>query len=219
MMATHAYAGPKLDEIFAPDMLQAQVPYLETITGPAKYIRNGTGGIQIREYPVEGCRVLAYAKDTEVEGYSLDLKPACNINLGKYFNTEFSTQGLTIEKFTSAVGAGPGQPLTVQSDCISMCGNAADPTVDFAYHGPHAVNFLTVIATVILVDKPSLDAADEWRTAMKSQGEGYVINTRFNCDHRFDAFANRAFANVPVYQLTIGYEPNAASYAAGCKRR
>ena len=117
-------------------MLNAQVAYLEAITGPAMHVYAG-GGVQIRDYRVAGCRVTVYANGPAVVGYSLDLTPRCNFDLGAFLGNGYSsTSGLTIGKFAAGLF---GPQLLVQSSCIYLCGNAADPTVDFTFEGPHAV--------------------------------------------------------------------------------
>ncbi|KAG1445153.1 hypothetical protein G6F57_017648 [Rhizopus arrhizus] len=50
------------------------------------------------------------------------------------------------------------------------------------------------------------DAADQWEAHMKkAAGNDYVINTKFNCETRFDDVAEAAFKDVPVNAITIGY--------------
>jgi hypothetical protein len=216
-VASQAFVDSKLSSIFQGEMLNAQVAYLETITGPAMHIYPGHDGVQLRDYRVEGCRVVAYAKGTEVVGYSLDLNPKCNFNLHGFMGDGYSTtDGLTIAKF---VRGGFGADMHVQSNCIYLCGNAADPTVDFTFEGPHVLNFLSIVLTVTLADTPSLDAEERWEKAMRSrEGDDYIRNVRFNCTNKYDTLAIQAFANAPVNQITIGYQPNATFYKRSCAR-
>jgi hypothetical protein len=219
-----AAAGPvcaadKLSTIFQFEMLNAQVAYLEAITGPAMHVYAG-GGVQIRDYRVAGCRVTVYANGPAVVGYSLDLTPRCNFDLGAFLGNGYSsTSGLTIGKFAAGLF---GPQLLVQSSCIYLCGNAADPTVDFTFEGPHAVGFVNVVLTVILADETSIAATERWEAFMrKREGEDYVVNTRFNCDQKYSAEALRDFSKVSVSRVTVGssgFEPNASSYKAGCSK-
>lgn len=196
-------------------MLYAQVPYLETITGPAMHVSPGRDALQRRNYQVEGCEVIAYAKATLVIGYSLDLTPKCNFDLSEFMGDRYSTtRRLTVGKF---IKGGSGSDMRVQSTCIYLCGNAADPTVDFTFEGPHALNFISIVLTVTLADQPSLDAAERWRKVIRNkESDDYVTEARFNCTTRYDDAGIRAFANAPVSQITVGYEPNATSYKASC---
>jgi hypothetical protein len=160
-----------------------QVAYLESITDPI-------GGVQSRDYRVEGCRVTAFAKGPTVIGYSLDLTPRCNFDLGAYLGNGYpSTKGLTIRKFASGLF---GPSLLVRSSCIYLCGNAADPTVEFEFEGPHAVNYVNVVLTVVLADEGSIAAANRWDTYMrKRENENYIVDARFNRDQKYATEAIR----------------------------
>jgi hypothetical protein len=212
--AGNAHADSKLARIFDREMLNVQIAYLESITGPAMHV-NDILGVQYRDYRIEGCKLLVYAKGSEVVGYTLSLSPKCNFNLGNFLGSGYSsTNGLTVGGF---INGGLGQGMRVQSGCIYMCGNAADPAVDFTYEGPHALGFISIVLSITLAGGPSLDAVDLWEKAMRSrEREDYILNTRFNCDRKYDAIAIRAFSNVPVDQITVGYEPMAGFYNRSC---
>jgi hypothetical protein len=211
-----ALAQDRLSRIFDPEMLNAQIAYLETITGPAMHVYKGPGGIEIRDYRVDGCRVEAYTKGAEAIGYSLVLNENCNFDLGKFIGPPYSsTRNLTIGSF---VHNGFGAEMRAQSLCIYLCGNAADPTIDFTFEGPHALNFVKVVLTVELSDDPSLDAVERWRNAMRQrEGEDYIIDTRFNCTPKYDRIAVQDFADVAVRKVSIGYNPNEFRYDRDCK--
>lgn len=88
-----------------------------------------------------------------------------------------------------------------------MCGNAADPSVYAHWEGPHAVDFREVLLEVVLVSDAAIDAADQWQSQMrKAEGDDYVMETRFNCDQKYAAIAQKAFEQVPVTAVTIGSE-------------
>jgi hypothetical protein len=211
-------ADGKLSSIFVPDMLDAQIAYLETITGPAMHIYPGRDDVQTRHYPVDGCKMYAYAHGTGIIGYSLFLTPNCNFNLGNFLGSGYSsTNNLTIGKF---VKAGFGADMRVQADCIYLCGNAADPTVDFTFEGPHAVNYISIVLTVSLAEDSAAAAARRWEKVIRAtENEDYVTEARFNCSPKYDAAAIQAFADVPVFQITLGYEPNAALYKERCGQK
>jgi hypothetical protein len=213
--AAPAQPTSKLRRIFQSDMLDAQVTYLENITGPAMHVSQLGDGVQLREYRVDGCSVTAYANGSAVVGYSLKLGQKCNINLSDFLGNQYpTTDRLTVGKFgNGAFGAN----FRAQSDCIYMCGNAADPTVYFVWEGPHAANFLTIVLAVTIVDEPAIVAADRWKQAMADkEGEQWILDTKFNCTTKYDDLATKEFSAVQVSQLTVGYNPFAEYYRKQC---
>jgi hypothetical protein len=99
-------------------------------------------------------------------------------------------------------------PLVLgQNQTTADSGNAADPVVRDFYAGPHAENFLQIVPEVVLVSDAAITASMAWSDAMKkAMGEEDVVNTKFNCDGRFDALAHKLFANVPITGITVGYD-------------
>lgn len=208
----------KLSRIFQYEMLNAQLAYLESITGPAMHVNPGGPGVQSREYKVDGCRMTAYVKGAVVLAYSLRLSPTCNFNIGDFLGNDYpSTEGLTIGGFAhGAFGAN----LRVQSTCINLCGNAADPTVDFTWEAPHAANFISVVLTVVLASDVAINAAEQWEAAMrKSESDDYIDKTKFNCATKYDNSAVAAFDGVQVDVITIGYyQPGTWLYKRSCAK-
>jgi S1-C subfamily serine protease len=194
-----------LSRIFRFEMFNAQVSYLERITGPAMHIySDSASGVKIRDYRVDGCEVQALTEGAEVLRYSLTLAPTCNFDLSEVgVPDQATTRGLTVGKFFSGQG---GVDTYVRSDCIYSCGNAFDPTIDFIWQGPHSSNYVSVVLTVTLADTAALNAATTWEHLMRSNdGDDYVIRTKFNCDRKYDDAAIRAFANVLVNKITVGF--------------
>jgi hypothetical protein len=207
MPLSNAVARTKLSQVFTYDMLNAQVPYLEHLIGPAMHVIALANGTSLRDYQVDGCRVNAKISSQSgspaVQALSLNLSPRCNIELSAFHLAPLSTRGLTISKIPD------WSSLGFESDCISLCGNAADPTVDFIQQSSHATNWIGVVYTITIVSDPSLDAIEKLREFIqKREGEDYVINTKFNCDHRYDRQALESFANVSVNKITIGIFPS-----------
>lgn len=59
----------------------------------------------------------------------------------------------------------------------------------------------------VLVSSPVLSAAHTWEAAMeKIEGENWVIDAKFNCTRKYDAIAHRAFQDVTISAITIGYD-------------
>jgi hypothetical protein len=156
------------------DMLNIQLPFLESE--------------QIRTYTVEGCDVTAYVRKNEVVAYGLILggsegwrssKENCNVRIPGSGGTGFAEDGRLVErpglrtnnstigKFIDVMGVGIGERGSLfHAACITSCGNAADPTVEFHWDGPHSLGFLKIDLISIIAYGASIDAADRWENLM-----------------------------------------------------
>jgi hypothetical protein len=106
--------------------------------------------------------------------------------------------------------------------CITSCGNAADPTVEFHWDGPLASGLLKIDLISIISDSASIEAADRWENLMtKSEGKDYVINAKFNCDEKYQKIGLELFRDVQVYEIVIrsGDRPVDPFFARLCGRR
>jgi hypothetical protein len=207
LFSGRASAQATLSKIFKSDMLNAQVAYLEHVVGPAIHISPGRHGSQVRDYRVDGCEVQAIVNDnsqgsSSVQAYSLTLTHKCNFNLSVFQLRPLPTRDLTISKIPDA------NFLGFESDCIDLCGNAADPTVDFLQYSSHATNWIGVVYTIVLADDPALNAIQKLRELMQArEGNDYTANTKFNCDQKYADIAVKLFAAVPVNKITVGMFP------------
>jgi hypothetical protein len=172
-------AGASLQDLFTGGMMNVQVPFLESRVGVARRVLVDSGGEQVRTYTVEGCDVTAYIQHNEVVAYGLTLggdepwrryKRKCNIELPA--SQALRTDNLTFGKFLKAMGVGiADQEDLFRASCLTLCGNAADPTVRFHWDGPHAVGFLKIELTGIIAYGRSIDAAKQWQNLMtKAEG-------------------------------------------------
>ncbi len=212
-----AAPASKLQKVFQFETLGVRVAYLESLTGPAMHEFPGAGGTETRDYRVDGCLVGAGIDQGTVRYLRLSLTPRCNFNLGSFLGNGYgTTTGLTVGKF--ARGLFGASAIRVQSSCVYLCGNAADPSVDFTWEGPHAANFVGVTLGVTLVNGPALDGSGKWTDAMRRRdGQAYIEQTRFNCDRKWDAEGVQAFAPAQVNQVTIGFDLPASDYANHCR--
>jgi hypothetical protein len=132
------------------------------------------------------------------------------------------TNNLTIGKFVDAMGIGIGERGSLfRAACIASCGNAADPTVEFHWDGPHALGFLKIDLISIIAYGASIDAADQWKDLMiKAEGKDYILNARYNCDAKYENIGLQLFRNVEVYQIIIrtGDRPVEPFFARLCGR-
>jgi hypothetical protein len=205
-------SGALLKDIFGGDMWNIQVPFLESKVGVARRVLNVRGG-QIRTYTVDGCEVTAYVRKNAVAGYGLilgrdqhfDKDDNCNITIPG--PDHLSTKGMTIGTFISTNGIGIAEPQSLfTAPCISMCGNAADPTVVFHYEGPHASNFMKIDLMSTTGDQAAFNAAEQWAKLMtNAEGKNYVTEARFNCDGKYQKLGLQLFQNVEPYRIVIGF--------------
>ncbi|MGC5700732.1 hypothetical protein J4P02_11100 [Pseudomonas sp. NFXW11] len=187
-------------EVFTGDMLGTNQRYFESVAG----IPRESNG-DVHSFKVQGCDISATVQGGKVSTLRMELTPKCQADLTQFVGTFAPAPGkpLTVGAFAAASGG----DLSFSADCLSMCGNAADPSVYAHWEGPHAVGFREVQLEVMLVSDAAINAASQWESQMsKAEGEDYVIETRFNCDTKHSAVAQKAFANVPVTAVTIGTE-------------
>ena len=222
-LAASAQSKPsKLARIFVPDMLQADLAYLEQITGPAwETYKNGK--IIYKTYKVDGCEVTATISDDSVSTLGLaKLSSKCTFNLNKFLTNANgklpAPHVMTFGQFDDFNGD-DGQFWT---DCLTMCGNAADPSVYLHWQGPHAENWIEVQLEVVLVDDAAIEASEKWSEAMeKAEGEDWVLETKFNCSRtKYDKIAHKIFRDVRISAITIGYGLDTPITAvSGCSPR
>lgn len=152
--AAPAAPEPKLAKIFTPDILGANVAYLETITGPAF----STEGAD-RTYKVGACQVIVGAKAGKIANIGLvGVSPVCDFPIAQYFAR---SDHLVPDLPTFGdIKTGLGGDYSV--DCLALCSNAADPVVTLTYQGSHADNFNDLLAQVSVSDDQVLAAWQDW---------------------------------------------------------
>lgn len=198
MLATGAQAAT-VKEVFNGEMLGTNQRYFESIAGIP---RQSYGDSHV--FRVQGCDITATINNGAVASLSMELGGQCQANLGTFIGDYAPPAGQTLTPGAFEESSGGG--LSYLADCLSLCGNAADPSVYALWEGPRAAGFMEVMLEVVLVDGDALDAASLWQDHMtKAAGEDFVMDTRFNCDRRFDAEAHQAFKDVKVTAVTIGH--------------
>ncbi|PYY84818.1 hypothetical protein DNK59_16360 [Pseudomonas sp. TKO26] len=200
---THAAS---VAEVFNGEMLGTNQRYFESVAG----IPRESFGDE-HKFKVQGCDITATVEGGTVSKLRMELTPKCQADLTQFVGTFAPAPGkpLTVGAFSASSGGG----LSYSASCLSMCGNAADPSFYAHWEGPRAIGFREVLLEVVLASDPALDAANQWEAQMrKAEGEDYVMETRFNCDRKYDAAAQKAFEKVQVSAVTIGTELK----ASGC---
>jgi hypothetical protein len=133
----------RLARVFVPDMLSADLPYLEHIIGPAWRTAGNT-----KVYKVDGCEVTATVDNGRVHALGLELSPKCTFDLSKFIAGKFPPlHTMTFGQFEALADDGRSWFM---ASCLALCGNAADPVVYEHWEGPHTQRFLNVILEVDL---------------------------------------------------------------------
>lgn len=154
-------------------------------------------GYLTHEYTIGGCALEVEVKNDEfktIVALSIPASTKCQTAqlsdvLGAKTLPPFST--LTFGQLSGLLG-----PARYTADCLTLCGNAYNPSV--------AARWGSLWAEVVLVDGPAIDASMRWEKAINSKyGEDYVVDNRFNCTQEFDAQAAHEFKNVKVTHLTL----------------
>lgn len=196
-------AKPNLADVVRADMLRADVAYFEHIAGPP-WKRSG----KFRIYKVAGCVVTAGVESDEVRSIKVGLSPKCSFNLQTFIpNLESKpppAYQLTFGNFDQ-LSQGGGQ---FYSDCITDCGNAADPLVWQHWQGSRADSSIEVLLEAVVAGDQAVDAASDWAKLMLAeQGEQWVWDGKFNCGNgRYDKAAHVLFGTVRISSITVGYD-------------
>lgn len=201
-----AQAQATVAQVFNGEMLGSNLRYFESVAGVAR-----TSAGDSHTYRVQGCEITATAGGGTVNTLRMELSPTCQADLNSFIGDFAPPAGNDLT--FGAMAESTGGYLEFYASCLSMCGNAADPSAYALWQGPRAIGFTEVLLEVVLAGDDSLAAANQWEAAMhKAKGEDFVMETRFNCERSFDEVAQHSFKNVKVNAVTIGTE----LYKPGC---
>ncbi|HRO18838.1 MULTISPECIES: hypothetical protein [Alcaligenes] len=186
-------------DVFNGDLLGTNQRYFESVAGIP---RESLG--DEHNFRIQGCNITATIGGGKVSALRMELTDKCEADLSTFIGTYAPPVNriLTADIFIGSYGG----PLNYSADCLSMCGNSYDPSVYASWQGPRAAGFMEVILEVELADDNAINASNIWEEHMTAaMGEDYVINTRFNCDRRFDPVANQAFKDIKITAITVGH--------------
>lgn len=179
-------------------MMGVQVAYLESKLGPA---RNVSG--DERTYEIGGCRVRVHTDDNEVTGYIVPMTQPCSAQAMAALKAFDLPQKLNL---TMGEFAASRDNTRFKADCLTLCGNAADPWVYLESEGLRSMPGIR--AWAVLVGDATIDASFRIRDAIKAKmGEDYVVDAGFNCTTEFNALAQRELKDVRIDEIEVGYTP------------
>lgn len=192
----------RLRRVFDPEMLSVDLAYFEQTTGIARntYVNK-------KLYKMGDCMVTAYISDGSVRALRLDMSKKCTFDLNEFLHNYKGNfpapHVMTFGQFDAITGGG-GRFF---ADCLSSCGNAADPIVYELWEGSNADMALEVMLEVVQAGDPALAAADKWQAAMeREEEEDWIMYAKFNCSRtKYDQVAHQVFRDVKISAITVGY--------------
>lgn len=199
--AVQASGTSSLDQVFVPDTLDAQVAYVEHQIGPAWQV-NGAA----RVYKVGPCRLTLTVDQGVVIALETDVNAQCNPNLAPFLSTPktWRPAGQTFGDVAQVLGDGD-----YSADCLSDCGNAADPNLFMRLEGFRANGFIDLVFTSPQTSDAAIQAAQAWASGWaKRHGEDSVIQGDYNCQPDATLPLSQWLAPAPIGSVQVGRDLN-----------
>ncbi len=195
-----AARSAQLAKIFTPDILGANVAYLETLTGPAF----STDGPE-RTYKVDGCKLVVGVEKGKIANIGVDgVSAHCSFPIMQYFAEGYDHPAPPLPTFGDIKNVFGGH---FSADCLMLCGNAAAPVVTLTYSGSHADNFNDLYAAIPITDGPPLDAYMDWGARLSAKyGKDYVVNGQYAAGDSLQDVAAKDFAAVRPQIIRVGQD-------------
>jgi hypothetical protein len=193
--------GTTLAKVFAADILGANVAYLEAnVTGPAF----STSGAD-RIYKVDGCKVIVGAVKARIVNIGIEgMSRHCSFPIAQYFASGYDHP---VPPYPTFGDIKQGFGGSFDADCLTLCGNAADPVVSLSYQGSHADNFNNLYAAISIGDGPALDAYMDWSGKLGAKyGQSYLVDGKYHSGDSMDDVAARDFANIHPDTVRVGQD-------------
>ncbi|MGS1108231.1 hypothetical protein ACVCNH_18400 [Achromobacter anxifer] len=196
LMASGSIAqAATVQEVFNGKMLGKSQAHFETIAGAPQESYGDD-----RVFDVQGCLITATIQSGKVSALSMEPSETCRPDLASFIGESAPKPG---QKLTPAAF---GSNLTYTADCLTDCGNAADPWVYASWTAPRAAGGREVMLGFVQAGDEALDAAEKWAMQMeKAEGKDYLLNNQFNCDARYNDVAAAAFKNVIATSVKVGF--------------
>lgn len=202
--AQTATSSAALGKLFVHDAIQGNVPWLESIAGPARQVLDNGDGTKNRVYQVDGCNVTAVTTQNTITALTLDISPTCNVsiqammpnasplNLTHLTFADLFKEGATDISLTCA---GPGE-----------CGNSADPSIQAVLGGDRADGFLEVEFSGTIAGDTDTDSlvgmmGEEGKRLGKSDEE--LSADVYNKDPQLEELAKKKLGGVRVTSITF----------------
>lgn len=194
----------KLAQIFNADTIDADLSYLEYMTGPARNTHDAGNGFKEKVYRVDGCEVTANIERGVVRSLGLTLSPSCSFKLNAFL-VNYPKLTKPIHKMTfGQVGSALNGGGSFTPSCFyGNCGNAVDPSTYASFTLPNSGKNYE-----IMLEAFASPEYEQWRDVMvKDIGEkNIVFEKNPNCTGKYNGVAERIFKNATITRITIGKE-------------
>lgn len=191
-----------LAEVFDPEMINADLPYFEQVTGPARNTYGDT-----KYYKVGDCVVQVKLAEGTIRSLSMQLSPKCTFDVNRFLPSHAGkfppSHALTFGAFDTLT-SGTGE---FYANCLSLCGNAFLPVIYEYWQGARSDNQLEIMLEAGEFSNHALGAKDTWEAALgRVRDEKWVIDATLICSRKYDESVRRAFRDVTIGVITIGYD-------------
>lgn len=187
-----------LNKLFSPDIINADLRYLESIIGVAK---KTDYYFSEKHYSINGCNVtVGFNKNQQINYMGLDISSKCNFNLHNFVQIN-NKKNFPVSQLKFGQLGGE-----YYADCLNfLCGNAADPNVHEYYIGPRSQQNIEII--ISSRDINYNNSKDIWSKAVrKNEGENSVIMGNYNCHpEKYKDLVKKYLSGLPTERILIGY--------------
>lgn len=189
-----------LDRLIDLELVGGNLAFFESISGPAKQVGDWQPGEEYRNYEVSGCDIQLITQGQKISAITVFVTPQCNPDgFGMRYH------GATLADAEAQLGGG-----RYVGGCISMCGNAADPTYGYEIPGYRANGNLSYRIEAAATTEADWDRLSGWAGQMRaSRGDDYVASMTYQCDGEQDQAARSATKDLKVVSVTVAVDaPN-----------
>ena len=190
-----AGSGAQLAQLIDIELVGGNLAFFEAISGPAKRVGGWGEGQSRREYEVESCDISITTEGQTINAITLTVTPQCNPD---GFGMQFA--GKTLGEAAAEFGSG-----RYVAGCLSMCGNATEPTHAFEVSGYRANGFLNYRVEAMATTDGEWDRLHAWKDQMvTSHGEDYVLaDMTYQCSEADAVGARAATQDLQIVSVTV----------------
>ncbi len=186
-----------IQELFNYENIGNSINVIERKIG--KPIKNVYG---LRDYKINGCKVSIAVDGEYVSDITLYHSKTCGVNLKQVMPS------ITINKNSNDVSFKDLQSEFIfESDCISGCGNAVEPSVLMSHSGVRFEGFAVLSLSTYLSTDAALDATDKLVNSITNQfGEEVFWGEEWKCSKTLTNLGPKYFANLKFDSISLHRE-------------
>lgn len=198
-----------LKEVFNLDLLGANLKYVESLLGPAKYSENITDVLTENSYFIKDCQMLIGLEKEKVSYFGIaNVDSKCSIGIStilKDIDDSFS-----LKKVDEEINFGDLN-INYYIDCF-FCGSyKADPTLLVHFEGGRAHrNYIEITASARTNTGNNYDVFFKLKDSLMKSYTEEQLYTSFNCSINTQSevayFANKYLKEVKIQSFFVGYK-------------